>query len=291
MKFGINIPNFGDYWHPKTLVELAQLAEESGWDGFFVWDHIYGSSEWSVPVGDRQTSIGSAPYADPYIALAAIATNTKRIHIGTMVTPLARRRPWKLARELVSLDHLSNGRLILGIGLGGTHIEFEAFGENSDPRARATKLDESLDILMGLWSGEPFTYVGENYSLRDVTFKPKPLQAPRIPIWAACFWPNKKPLRRAAQLDGVVPITEDWTKKVTPNDVMQIRTYISEHRSCTAPYDIVIGGETPADKANGREIIQPYAEAGASWWSENINSWRGPPDEMKEKISHGPPES
>ena len=168
MKFSFNIQNFAPFDDVHRVVELAKEAEAGGWDGFFLWDHIH----WDGP-----------PMLDPWVTLAAIAMATERIRFGALVTPLARRRPWTLARETVTLDHLSRGRLIVGAGLGfPVDVEFERLGEETDDRVRAQKLDEGLDILTGLWSGEPFSYQGEHYQLDNVTFLPRPVQQPRIPI-------------------------------------------------------------------------------------------------------------
>ncbi len=149
LQFGVLVPNFGNCCgSPRELAELAVEAEESGWDGFFIFDHILYSNDEHVPL------------ADPWVALAAIAMNTKRMRIGPLVTPLARRRPWKLARETVSIDHLSKGRLTLGVGLGDpAEVEFTSLGENGEDRVRAEKLDEGLEVLVGLWRGEPFSYL------------------------------------------------------------------------------------------------------------------------------------
>lgn len=272
LKYGINVPNFGDYCHPGTLAELARGAEEAGWDGFFVWDHIQG--EW--------------PFSDPTVALAAIALNTERILIGVMVTPLARRRPWKLAREMVSLDHLSGGRLVMGVGLGNPQSEFELFGEEGDARVRADKLDEGLEIIAGLWTGEPFSYSGKYYHLDEVTFLSKPVQTPRIPIWVGGFWPNRRPMRRAARYDGAYP-ARDWPENLTTDDLREIFDYIGNHRTETGPFEIVVGGSTPPDPEKGAEIVKPWIEAGATWWSEDINGWRGPLEEMWKRIRSGPP--
>ena len=170
-------------------------------------------------------------------------------------------------------------------------MEFTAFGENGDIKRRATKLDEGLDILAGLWTGKPFRYAGEHYQLSEVTFLPKPLQSPRIPIWVACFWPNRKPLQRAARYDGVVPAPADWTQKIAPKDVKEISAHVAKYRRSPAPFDIVIGGQTPSDSKKAAETIRPYVEAGMTWWSEDINGWRGPPEEMRERIRQGPPET
>lgn len=272
MKYAINVPNFGDYHHPRILADLAREAEAAGWNGFFIWDHIQG--EW--------------PFADPTVALAAIAVRTERIRFGAMVTPVARRRPWKLAREMASLDHLSGGRLVMGVGLGNPPTDFESFGEEGDARLRAERLDEGLEIIMGLWTGEPFGYPGKHYQLEEVTFLPKPVQSPRIPIWVGGFWPNRRPMRRAARYEGVYP-NRDWPEALSTDDLREILDYISRHRTNTGPFEVVVGGSTPSDPEEGVEKVRPWIEAGATWWSEDINGWRGPLDEMRERIRQGPP--
>ena len=154
MYCGVHVPNFGPYGDARTLAELAHEAEEAGWDGFFLWDTI-------------ATGSASYPLIDPWIALAAIALRTQRVRLGALVTPLPRRRPWKVARETVSLDHLSGGRLIVGVGIGVGSHEYEYPGEASDPKVCAAMLDEELDVLTGLWSGEPFHYDGVHYHVRE----------------------------------------------------------------------------------------------------------------------------
>jgi len=276
-RYGINVPNFGKAFHnPKTLSELASDAEEAGWDGFFIWDHIILDRKWNVA------------FVDPWVALAAVAMKTERIRIGTLVTPLARRRPWKLARETVSIDHISNGRLILGVGLGVPR-DFEAFGEEASNRIRAEKMDEALDVLVGLWTGEPFSYSGRHYQLAEVTFLPKPVQTPRVPIWVACMWPNKRPLSRAARWDGVVPVSVDYPKDLTPYDVKKIITYMARYRTDPRPFDICVLGNTPSDPKKRVEMVQPYVEAGATWWLESVNDMQGSFQEMRERIRQGPP--
>lgn len=276
-RYGINVPNFGRAFHnPKTLSELASDAEEAGWDGFFIWDHIILDRKWNVA------------FVDPWVALAAVAMKTERIRIGTLVTPLARRRPWKLARETVSIDHMSNGRLILGVGLGVPR-DFEAFGEEASSRIRAEKMDEALDVLAGLWTGEPFSYSGKHYQLAEVTFLPKPVQTPRVPIWVACMWPNKRPLRRAARWDGVVPISVDYPKDLTPYDMKKIVTYTAKYRTDRRPFDICVLGTSPSNPRKRVEMVQLYVEAGATWWLESINDMQGSFEEMRERIRQGPP--
>ena len=171
MRFGISVPNIGDL---GTLIELGVEADRADWDGYFVWDHMRFHEGFPVPV------------FDPWVALGAIAARTERVRIGTLVTPVARRRPWKLARETVTLDHLSGGRAILGVGLGyPPDADLELLGEERDDRVRAAKLDEGLEVLTRLWSGEPFDLGGEYFQVRETQFQPAPLQRPRIPIWVA----------------------------------------------------------------------------------------------------------
>jgi alkanesulfonate monooxygenase SsuD/methylene tetrahydromethanopterin reductase-like flavin-dependent oxidoreductase (luciferase family) len=237
MQFGLSLPQFDAFGDVRKLVELAQAAEEAGWDGFFVWDHILFDDFWR-------------PMVDPWVALAAIAMATEHIRIGTLVTPVARRRPWKLARETVSLDRLSGGRLILGVGLGSPETwEYGFFGEETDNRIRAEKLDEGLAILQGLWSGEMFGFQGKHYQLEEMRFLPTPVQQPRIPIWVAGLWPNKPPMRRAARFDGAIPIKSPGT--LTPDDWREALAYINQHRTSDepsdTPFDAVAMGVTPGD--------------------------------------------
>lgn len=176
MRYGLALPNGGAWAEASTLVELARLAEEAGWDGVFLEDYIVWQGHQDVPTHD------------PWLLLAAMAMATARVHFGTMLTPLSRRRPWKVTSELATLDHLSHGRAILPVGLGAAgpdhpNSQFNKVGEETDRRVRARLLDESLDILDGLWRGEPFSHDGERYHLRDVTFAPVPVQRTRVPIW------------------------------------------------------------------------------------------------------------
>ena len=192
MLYAIDSPISGDYSDPRLLGELAHLAEQSGWDGFFIWDHL------SID--------GMQPVVDPWVALSVMAARTERIRIGTAVTPIPRRRPWKLARETVSVDRLSGGRLTLGVGLGEpADSEYERFGEDGALRTRAAKLDEGLDVLTGLWSGEPFSYQGEHFRVDGACFLPKPVQRPRIPIWAGGQWPNRAPLAQGGPVGRRLP--------------------------------------------------------------------------------------
>jgi probable F420-dependent oxidoreductase len=266
---------------------MAQAAEAADWDGFFIWDHV--AMDWPGTV------------VDPWIALAAIAAQTERIRLGPMVTPLPRRRPWKIAREAVSLDHLSQGRLVLGVGLGILSEEFENLGDEPDLKVRAAMLDEGLEVLSGLWSGEPFSHEGEHYHIKDTHFLPKPFQVPRIPIWVAGLWPAKAPFHRAARWDGIFPLNQpDLMVDLTPQQVKDIVAYIGERRSSNSHFDVLHRGTTPGDdRDEDLEIVAAYRDAGATWWLENIHPWRfgwggegnWPLDAIREYISKGPPRS
>ena len=288
MHFGISIPAFADFSDPRALAELAHDAEAAGWDGFFIWDAMFFDPTFH-------------PMADPWVALAAVALSTQSMRIGTLVTPIARRRPWKLARETVSVDQLSNGRLILGVGLGDpVQWDFGFFDESTDPKIRARRLDEGLEILTGLWTGQPFQYQGEQYNIKEVIFRPSPIQSPRIPIWVGGWWPHQAPLRRAARWDGVCPVKSDGS--ITPDEWRELLAYVQANRSSTAPFDGVHFGPTPGDNLRqAAEIVAPYAEAGVTWWIEPVDPWRFGwsfevpwSDEatvlIRERIRQGPPQ-
>ena len=229
VKYGFITPNFEYCGDARLLAELAREAEDAGWDGFFLWDHIRLFADWVPTV------------VDPWVSLGAIAQATERMKLGPMVTPLSRRRPHKVARETVTLDHLSEGRLILGVGLGAPpDIDFANFGDEDDARVRADMLDEALDVITGLWTGEPFAHHGEHYKVEETTFLPPPVQQPRIPVWVAGFWPNKRPMRRAARWDGAYPLTigskaTDFVE-TTPESLAEIVAYIMEHRTADGPF-------------------------------------------------------
>jgi probable F420-dependent oxidoreductase len=284
MHYGISVPIFGPYGDVRVLARLARDTEESGWDGFFVWDHI------AMP--------SAIPVIDPWIALAVIAATTERIRIGTCVTPLSRRRPWKVARETVTLDHFSHGRMVFGVGLGYSPEEFSQFGEPADPKLRAAMLDEGLEVLTGLWRGEPFTYSGKHYQIKESLFLPTPVQSPRIPIWVAGTWPNKAPFRRAARWDGVVPMMEGATvfDKMSPDQVREMLATIRQHRQSNSPFDVAHVGLTPdEDRTQDAKYVEPYAEAGVTWWMEEVHPTRWgtndnwPLAAMRQRILNGPP--
>lgn len=286
MRYGFVIPT-GDI---HTAPALASAAEAAGWDGVFIPDCLSIETE-DVP---------PSPTYDPWIVLAAMAMRTSRVRLGTMVAALSRRRPWKVARETVTLDHLSAGRLILPVGLGAAKDDagFYAVGEAMDPKVRAALLDESLDILTGLWQGRPLIYDGEHYHVHGMTLLPPPVQSPRIPIWVVGAWPRAKSMARALRYDGLVPqkTTPDGAPaEVTPDDLRAMKAYIAARRPetippQTTPFDLVMEGRTPGDdRARAAAIVHPYAEAGATWWLEAM--WTDPngPDEVLARLRQGPP--
>ena len=285
MQYGISVPIFGPYGDVRVLAGLARDTEESGWDGFFIWDHIATPS--------------AIPVIDPWIALAVIATVTERIRIGALVTPLPRRRPWKVARETATLDRLSRGRLVVGVGLGFFLTEeFENLDEQTDLKVRAAMLDEGLEVLTGLWRGEPFTFNGAHYQIKDTLFLPTPVQSPRIPIWVAATWPKKAPFYRAARWDGVVPMLQSGSSldRMSPDQAREMLAIIRQQRQSDAPFDMVHAGITPdKDRTRDADYVGPYAEAGVTWWTEDINptGWgtdkNWPLEAMRQRILNGPP--
>jgi len=228
VRFGVSLPNVGDCGSPQTLVQLGREAEAAGWDGVFVWDCVH------IEIAERDR----LPMADPWIALAAIASATSRVRIGPIV-------------------------------------------------------EEGLEILTGLWSGEPFSYHGDHYQLEEMTFLPRPVQSPRIPIWLDAVWPRMRSMRRAARYDGVIAGRKDEDGgPITPEDIRVMRRWIEEHRRVMEPIDIVHEGETPGDDPNAAiAAAQPWADAGVTWWIESVWShfYRGTLETMRERIRQGPP--
>lgn len=281
MKYGMSLPNFGWFSDIDLLIEYAVEAEEAGWDGFFLWDHLLIFKQEDLVL----------PFVDPWIALTAIACNTKHIRIGPLVTPLPRRRPWKVAREALTLDHLSKGRLILGVGIGAPpDVEFGYFGEECDAKIRAAMLDESLDIITGLWTGKPFSYTGKYYQIEEMTFLPKPKQSPRIPIWVGGGIPYTAPFKRAAHYDGVSPVHSRWPELVTPEDLDFVLDIVSSERKNLKNYDIIIcGSTTGTDSQKDQDTLAPWKERGVTWWLEDINETRADLDVLRERIRNGPP--
>jgi alkanesulfonate monooxygenase SsuD/methylene tetrahydromethanopterin reductase-like flavin-dependent oxidoreductase (luciferase family) len=281
LRCAIGVPNVREYADPGLLVELAVEAEAAGWDGVFVWDHIAREEDPSVPA------------TDPWIAAAAMAVRTERVRLGIMVTPLARRRPWKVAREAVALDALCGGRLTLGVGLGGgPQAEFAAFGEDPDARSRADRLDEGLAILEGLWSGEPFSFAGEHHAVDGAHFLPRPVQEPRIPVWVAGRWPHKRPFRRAARWDGLFPLFDGYGAGEMPPPALlaEAVAYTRAQREAGGAFDVALESVSPGeDRAADTALAAEYERVGLTWWVEALGWFRGPLEAMRERVRRGPP--
>lgn len=281
MRFALELSGAGATAHPRVLAELARLAEASGWHGLFLEDYIVHHSAPGIPT------------TDPVVALAAMTMSTTELRLGTEVTPLSRRRPWKVARELITLDHLSGGRMVLGVGLGDTNDPgFGGAGEESSSSLRAEMLDESLEIIAGLCTGEPFSFSGRHYRMEEMTFRPTPLQKPRFPIWIGGGWPNPGVKRRALRWDGICAYVEmgtfdEWQDQ-TPEYVAEVRRLITERRGSPNGYDIVTGGRSRGEDWDAdRSTIARLDEAGATWWVEYIEASEDL-DAHHEKIARGP---
>jgi alkanesulfonate monooxygenase SsuD/methylene tetrahydromethanopterin reductase-like flavin-dependent oxidoreductase (luciferase family) len=279
MRYAVGVPCVGPFGDPRLLIDLAVAGEESGWDGFFLWDHLlYSDPRWQV--------------ADPTVVISAVAERTTRVRFGVMVTVLARRHVAKVARESVTLDRLSGGRLIFGAGLGSLPAEFTAFGEPGGARERAARLDESLHLLNELWSGKAVTFAGEHVTATDVTMLPAPVQQPRIPVWCAGRWPNRAPFRRAARWDGVMPTHTEYGlgQTMPPDDLREVLRFTRAHRTAQGPFDVALEGRTDGSAADrGALRVAPYAEAGLTWWIEALGWWRGSPADAMTRVRQGPP--
>jgi alkanesulfonate monooxygenase SsuD/methylene tetrahydromethanopterin reductase-like flavin-dependent oxidoreductase (luciferase family) len=262
MRFGVNMPNAGD---PTELVQLAVIAEEAGWDGFFLWDHL------------QLDAVSRPPMHDPWVLLGAIAVRTSRVKLGTMVTPVARRRPWKLAKEIATLDHMSKGRVIIGVGLGvPADIEYGAFGESTQARTHAAMLDEALPLLDAFLRGEPVDHSGEHYQV-TAHLNPPAQQQPRPPIWVAATLPHTKPIARARRWDGIFPLDS----QTGPPSAAALAQLV-ETLDPPAGYDVV-GRMTPE--------ISPVDldRAGATWAMDGPASLADPISNIRARIQDGPP--
>ena len=273
MKYGMALP----YTTPRTVAKLSELAEETGWDGVFLGDAIWCE--------------------DPMIGLAAAAMVTKEIRLGTMITPVPLRIPWKLASESLALDHLSDGRLILGLGAGAVWMGWHAFpDEVTDTRSRAEKLDETIDILTLLYQREQFDFNGRHYHLKLTQldtrhYPPKPVQQPRIPLWCVGLYPGKKSMERVLKCDGMIVEKrrmDNEPEDMTPDDIREIKSYIDANRTLSTPFDIVMNGNiSDLDRPQLRDKLLPLIEAGVTWWIEGL--FDATEEKAVERIRRGPP--
>ena len=273
MNYGIALP----YTDARTVARLAQQAEEAGWDGIFVGDAI-----WCL---------------DPIFSLAAAAMVTSRIRLGIMVVPMPLRRPWKVASEMAALDHLSDGRAILGMGTGAVWMGWQGFpDEVTGVRQRAEMLDESIDILNLLFQGQPFDFDGNHFHLRltqldPVHYPPAPIQQPRIPLWCVGAWPRMKSMKRVLKCDGLLPARmnpEGKFEELQPADICAMKAYVDANRTLSTPFDIVVEGKTAGlEPVQAREKVLPWIEAGATWWIEGM--WGETEEQVSSRISQRPP--
>ena len=273
MRFGIVLPELD----VLTAPDLSAKAEAAGWDGVFIPDCLA-----IEPPGQ-----GSSPAADPWVTLAAMAMRTSRVLIGPLIAAVPRRRPWKLAREVATIDRLSGGRMVLPVGIGAAADDagFREVGEPMDVRTRIRLLEETLDILSGLWTGKPFSYEGEHYRIGSMTQVPPPLQQPRVPIWVVGVWPVMRSVRRALRWDGIVVQKRDGA--LEPDDIRNIRA-LAERERPGEPFEIPVEGTTPADNPGAaRAQAGEWAEAGATWWIES--AWTATSSEVLARIEAGPP--
>ncbi len=290
MRFAVSTPNFGTGLDAAAVADAAVLAEQAGWDAFLLWDHTLAFEP------------GPVDLVDPWIALTVAATRTARIRLGTAVTPLPRRRPVDLARQVVTLDRLSGGRVTLGVGTGSMPWEWDYSGEEPDPVVRGDMLDEGLDVVTRLWSGEPVRHTGTHYRLAGpdgwaALHHPPPVQRPRVPVWVAGTWlggdhDGGRPLRRAARWDGCTPMRLDG--RWEPVDTAGVVRSVARHRGSLEGFDVAVPGET----AGGPEpTLEQHARAGATWWVEAVHPWRfgftpggpWPWTAMWDRIAAGPP--
>ncbi len=285
MRYSINIPNFGDFADARTIAKVAAAAEDAGWDALFVWDHV---------VHDEQQR-RDQPFGDPWMLLTAAALATTRLRLGTLVTPVARRRPEQLARQVATLDSLSGGRVIFGAGLGGPIAdEYGSFGDVTDPKVLAERLDEGLGLLTRYWSGETVDHDGTHYHVHNTSLLPPTVQQPRPPVWIAGYWPHRPPMRRAARWDGAVPLFESARhgQAPTPGELRELVDFVRQQRRdrVEPPFDIVVGGAS--DPATAADLVGPLRDAGATWWDErqvqtNPDHYRAEP--VLRRIDAGPP--
>lgn len=272
MRYGIELVIADDFADPALTARLARAAEGAGWEGLFVWDH--------------RGYVWGTPFADAWVTLAAAAAATTRLRLGTAVTPLPQRKPHDAALALASLDRLSGGRMVLGAGLGGVAREYTAFAEPGDARVRAGMLDEGLEVLRRLWSGEEVRHRGAHYTVEGVRLAPLPVQRPRIPVWIGGETPAA--LRRAARWDGWVVGAFGGHGEVirAPGDLARDVAAIRRARAAGGPFDVaLIGQSAPGEGA----MVGEYAGAGATWWLEHLHDRRGSTAELLARVAAGPP--
>lgn len=272
MRYGVVLPG----GTATEQLDQALLAEQAGWDGLFVWETGYG--------------------VDPWALLAAVAVRTSRIRLGTMLTPLPWRRPWKLASQVATVDQLSDGRAILAVGLGGDDKGMPQTGEVTDLRGRAERLDEGIELIRELWAGGR-SFQGRHYTYQegtvDLARAARPVQE-RIPIWVVGAWPRPVSMRRALRCDGIIPQYQLDGREGTPDDAAELRAWLASRRGAGPGLDVIAEGETPTgDQAVAATVVAPWAAAGCTWWLET--RWEMPHDspermaQIRDRLAAGPP--
>ncbi len=285
MHFGLYLPTEGDFADVRLLADLAREAEDAGWDGLFIWDALLPIYEHSDLIREALGETGNI--VDPYVVLTAIAACTERLRFGALVTPLPRLRPEAFARQTATLDRFSDGRLILGVGLGNPPTQFSAFGGEADTRLRAAMVDEFLDVLVQLWSGDEVDTRGSYYVAEGVSFRPTPHQRPRIPIWIGADSKHRAPRRRAARWDGFVPASDTWPEGViSAPEYETIVADITAFRSQghTDPIDVVVIGNASGTLPTA-DSLPAYAAAGVTW----VLTQALRVDDARRRIAAGPP--
>ena len=264
MRYGFVLPG----GTAREQLDNAVRADANGWDAVLVWEAAYGVDAWSL--------------------LAAMSQRTERVRLGTMLTPLPWRRPWKLASQAVTLDHLSDGRAIVAVGLGAVDPVLGTVNEPVDRKTRAELLDEGIDIMAGLWDGT-HAYDGQHYQMdlrqrAEIFELPRPVQTPRVPIWCVAKWPHPKSMRRILRCDGLIPFADD----MSPATITAMIEWLDANGGRRPGFDVIQEGETPADASAAEEIVRPWADAGCTWWLEAHWNASGP-DEIAARIEAGPP--
>ena len=274
MRHGLFLPPFDGLADVERLAELAVVAEAVGWDGFFLWDHLrYGE-----PVRD---------ILDPYICLAVIAARTSRLTLGPMVTPLIRRRPQVVARQAVTLDRLSKGRLVMGFGIGDDYPggDLAPFGELTDAAARGRALNEGLAIFQGLVSGDEVNFTGEFYRANEVAFQPTAYRSHGIPVWTAGRWPNPAPIRRAARFQGIMVI-----QMTEPEQVTALKSQLAAAGADVEHFDIVVWGQRDEKMAYRDDVrYEQWARAGVTWYLTGPGPFNLVYEEVLDYVAAGPP--
>jgi alkanesulfonate monooxygenase SsuD/methylene tetrahydromethanopterin reductase-like flavin-dependent oxidoreductase (luciferase family) len=276
VQYAVGVPTVGPFADLGLVRELAAETEAAGWDGFFVWDHLLYRD--------------NLPTVDGWMALGIAAAITTRVRLGLLVAALPREHPGEVAKRAASIDQLSDGRLVLGAGLGSIAADHSAFGDSVTMRERGERLDESLDVICGLFTGEPFAYDGRHFHVDAPAMLPRPVQQPRPPIWIGGGWPRRAPFRRAARYDGVMPIRVGLGRGETMpvEELRELVEFVRAERADSTTFDVAIEGTTGAAADDARRVAS-YVDVGLTWWIEGLGWWRGDASDAHARVAAGPP--